>query len=150
MATKMRITGAAEIAALLKQMPDRVSQRVVENALRAGARVIAAEARENVPVDTGELRDSITVAVSKWEGRRRKRDEGVVFVGFKSPASRRAHLTEFGTVNQPAQPFMRPALDAKGAEAVERIGKIMGNGVEREAARLAANHYDHRGRRRRR
>ncbi len=40
-----------------------------------------------------------------------------VIIGFKRPASRRAHLIEFGTMHAKAQPFMRPAADEKASEA---------------------------------
>lgn len=128
----VHVKGAKELEALLKRLPERVAKRVVNNGLRAGARIIRDDAKARVPVDTGELQDSITVATVR----------GKVKVGFKPPASRRAHLTEFGTENQAAQPFMRPALDSRGTDAIKKIGEVMGKGVEKEARAIAGGKID--------
>lgn len=122
----IHVKGAKELEALLKKLPGKVAKRVVNNGLRAGARLIRDEAKAKVPVNTGKLRDSITVATVK----------GKVKVGFKPPESRRAHLTEFGTEFQPAQPFMRPAIDTKATEAIKKIGEVMGKGVAKEAGKV--------------
>ena len=37
-----------------------------------------------------------------------------------------------------AEPFLRPALDEGGDEAIRKIGQTMGKGVEREARALAS------------
>ena len=131
----VKIRGAAEMERLLKLLPERVAERVTKNALRAGARVIRDEAKDRVPVDTGDLRDSVVVR-SPTRGQR-KRGAALVVVGFEKPVSRRAHLTEFGTQHQPAQPFLRPAVDEGGNKAIDAIGKNMGRGIDREAKKLA-------------
>lgn len=123
---RVAVRGAKELEALLKKLPAKVAKRVVNNGLRAGARIIRDEMKAGVPVDTGELRDSIRVATVK----------GQVKVGFEPPASRRAHLTEFGTEFQPAQPFARPAIDARGPDAIRKIGEVMGKGIAKEAGKV--------------
>lgn len=123
----VHVKGAAELERLLKQLPGKVAKRVTNNGLRAGARIIRDEMKDRVKVVTGELQDSITVATVKGE----------VKVGFTKPASRRAHLLEYGTETQRAQPFGRPAIDAKATDAIKKIGEIMGKGVEREAGKIA-------------
>lgn len=120
------VRGAKELEALLKRLPPKVAKRVVNNGLRAGARVIRDEAKARVPKLTGQLEKGIVVATVKGE----------VKVGFKPPVSRRAHFTEYGTETQPAQPFMRPAIDTKGPEAIRKIGEVMGKGVEKEAGKI--------------
>lgn len=47
-------------------------------------------------------------------------------------------FTEYGTPHVPARPFMRPALDSKAQQAIQIVGRELMQGVEREAARLAA------------
>lgn len=48
-----------------------------------------------------------------------------------------AFFLERGTVDTPPEPFLRPAWDAQGGQAaIERIGKELGEGIEREAANL--------------
>ena len=133
MATNFTLQGAPELEKLLKQMPERLAKNVTTNGLRAGARVIAKGMKQRVPVRTGELRDSIVVSSAKKATKNRSN----VVVGFKTPTSRRAHLTEFGTEKAPAQPFIRPTIDQDGSEAIAEIGKVMAKGVAREAAALA-------------
>lgn len=68
------------------------------------AKNAADRAKQLVPVDTGDLQDSI---------------EGVVdfdrrgFVGRVDAHDFKAKWIEFGTVRRPARPFLRPALEAE-------------------------------------
>lgn len=128
------IKGAAEMERLLKELGPRVASRVGDQALRAATKPIIAEAKRLVPVRTGKLRDSI---ISRVERKRKDDSERVVLIGFKPPASRRAHLTEFGTSKSAAKPFMRPALDAKAGEALNEMGRVMARGLTREAEKMA-------------
>jgi HK97 gp10 family phage protein len=73
-----------------------------------GVEIIADEARRLVPVDTGELQDSIEVIV---EG------NTVSLVA----GTDHALPVEFGTIKMAAQPYMRPALDTKESEALQAI-----------------------------
>ena len=132
---KIGISGAAEMDALLKQLAPDVAVNIGRRATRAGAEVIADEARRLVPVDTGELRDSIAVDVPTAK---RQRGETVrALVGFLNPTSGRAHLTEFGTSKLAARPFMRPAMDAKAGDALDGMAKVLASGIIAAAKRLA-------------
>jgi HK97 gp10 family phage protein len=133
-----RIKDAREIERVLKQLPDKLSEQAFVNALRAGARIIVRDAQHRVPVFSGALRDAITVR--KATKKMQRRGAGNVVIGFKKPESRRAHLTEFGTSSQPAQPFMRPAIDSKGAAAIDAIGEKLGREVESKAEKLAGSY----------
>lgn len=127
------VTGYKELERVLKQLPDALAKRVVLNGLRAGGRVLVKGMKERAPVRTGELAASPVVTTAG----KATRGKGHAVIGFRKPTSRRVHLTEFGTENAPAQPFIRPTLDEDGAEAIKKIGEIMGRGVEREARKLA-------------
>ena len=129
---QINIQGLRELDAALAELPNRVAKRVAGNAVRAGARVIAADARQRVPVDTGELKRSITVRA----GKRKRRGVLTALVGFLRPTSRYAHLVEFGTSHSSGKPLMRPALDGSGAQAVEKVKENLRAGIEREAAKL--------------
>lgn len=130
MVERIQIKGLRELDAALRKLNERTAARVTGNALAAGGRVIRDEARLAVPIDTGELHDAIVV-------RRARGRAGQVFVGFLKPTSRRAHLTEFGTSKASPRPFMRPALAAGARAAINAIGRMLGRGIEREAAKLA-------------
>lgn len=72
--------------------------------MRAVNEVFADEARRLCPVDSGELRDSITAT------------EG----GFGATAPYAA-LVELGTSKTAAQPFLRPALDSVRQPALSQL-----------------------------
>lgn len=131
-----RIEGAAEMERLLKELGPEVANKVGRQAVRAGARAIAEEAKRLVPVDTGALRDSIVVkTLGEGEGFREAKVQAVI--GFEKPASRRAHLTEFGTARAAARPFLRPAMDSKAGEALDEMGRVLAKGITREAEKMA-------------
>lgn len=134
MKVEWKLEGAKEMEALLKKLGPAVASKVVRSATRAGAQVVAAEAKRLVPVRTGELGAAITV-VQVGEDDVNLRAESRV--GFFKPTSRRAHLTEFGTAKAAAKPFLRPALDAKAGEAIQEMAKVTGKGIAREARKLA-------------
>jgi HK97 gp10 family phage protein len=127
------IRGAREVENLLRQLPEKAAKRVTTNALKAGARVLVKGIKARARKRTGELARSpvVTSAAKVTDGR------GLVSIGFRTPVSRRVHLTEFGTEHSPAQPFIRPTLDQDATVAVKAIGENIGKGVVREARRLA-------------
>lgn len=144
MADLKNMKGGAELQKFLDQLPAKVEANVMRAALRAGAKVIEEEAKRNVPVDSGDLRDSIRVST------RSKR--GTVTASVKAGNKKAWYwrFVEFGTaahsidgkkggplsfnglftrsVMHPgarAKPFMRPALDAKANEALEAVGQAI-------------------------
>jgi len=149
------VIGSKELEALLKKLPERVAEKVTLGALRTGGRVIAKAARDSVraspAVDSGMLEKSITTRTRK--SGRAKSAPKIVSVGVarktamvvrkgrkkatKASPARYAHLVEFGTENMPAEPFLRPAVELKGEEAIKRIMEALGRGVDREARKLA-------------
>ena len=111
-----------QLAALTQGFADEE----LRGALRAGGEIIAEEARRLAPVDTGTLKNSITVmddrdariygkvnlpAMSVYVGPVGSTDDGDVYY---------AKFQEFGTIRNAAQPFMRPAIASKRPEA-ERL-----------------------------
>lgn len=126
------VFGDKAIEDLLRKLPEKVAQRVTVNALRAGGRIVAKGMQQRVPVKTGKLKRSITVS----SARKATKSQAHVVVGFRKPTSRRAHLTEFGTENARAQPFIRPTLEQDGEKVVRQIGENMGKGIVREAVKM--------------
>ena len=81
---------------------------------QAGAEVYRQAAAERAPVRTGRLAESVVVGEVEMEGW-----TAVVPVGPSAESHRSfiGRFQEYGTVHQPAQPWMRPA----GDESVDRI-----------------------------
>ena len=67
--SNVHIKGGAELNKFLQQLPAKIEQSVLRGALRAGANVVMAEAKANVPVESGQLRDGLKVSTSSRRGR---------------------------------------------------------------------------------
>lgn len=150
------VIGAAELSKLLTELPEKVEGKVVLASLRSGARIISAEARRklraNPSIDSGALEKRVSTRTRKRRSDRKSAPK-VVSVGVSRGAdvvvlkrggksrkvtpARYAHLVEFGTQNMRAEPFLRPALDEKGPQAIAKVMEMMARGVEREARKMA-------------
>ena len=95
---------------VLNHLPD-----AIEAALEAIGLTAESYAKENCPVDTGRLRNSITHAV---EG-------DAVYIGTNVEY---APYVELGTSRMPARPFLGPAAENHGEEYKELFESAMKNG----------------------
>ncbi len=123
--SNFKIEGAKELNKALGSFTKDIEQKIAKQAVRAGANVIAKEARLLAPMGlTGTLKRSIkVVARSKRTG---DAVASVVTRSGKKYTLRNmnawyAGMVEFGTSKNPARPFLRPALDSKGPEAIKAI-----------------------------
>lgn len=94
---------------VLKTLPKNIQKNVMTGAIRASANVVRDEARRLVPKDTRNLEKSI-VSIQ-----RKALNGEIIFSVTPSKGDRYdgwyAHFIEFGTINQAAQPFLRPAFE---------------------------------------
>lgn len=146
--SEIHIKGLAAMQKMLDTIPAKIEASIMRGALRAGARVIEAEAKSNVPVKNGILRESIrvtgrirgrTVTASIKAGGKTKSGDAwyARFVEFGTAAhfiqGKNGGWLSFGglfikSVQHPGakpSPFMRPALDAKSQEAVLTVGNYI-------------------------
>jgi len=137
MAKNVNVSGLKELNRTLEQLPRKLQDQAVKNAMAAGARKIRDEAKNLVPVRTGTLKENIVVSRTVKKGGKRRSLKGSVVIGIKDEARFYAHLIEFGTSQTSAQPFLRPAFDAKHDEALQVIGKKIGDQVEKKARKLS-------------
>lgn len=150
--TEFKITGGREIAQLLREMPRQYARKGLVESFRAGAKIVADEARLQAGAKITEAFASDIVVARPNAGQRNTRGQGdvVVVVGFRTARrrSRLAHIFEFGTADRYgkdghftgriiARPFFRPAIDAKGAEAIGVIAKRTAENLEIIATQLA-------------
>jgi HK97 gp10 family phage protein len=127
-----RVEGLDQLRGNLKRLQDAASGAELGNAIRPGLEVIGALARRRVPVDTGELRDSMRVdldevgestasgSVSFGTDHARRIEYG--FLG-KDKLGRRYH--------QPPRPYLRPAFDEGRDGAVGAIASRLTGGIRR-------------------
>jgi len=94
----------------IKSVEDAISK-----ALEASALVVEGDAKNLAPVDTGNLRNSITHEV---EGKEARVGTNVEYAPF----------VELGTVKMAAQPYLNPALEKNKGN----IKKIFADAIRRE------------------
>ena len=87
---------------------------VNEEALTEALEIICAAAKQNAPVDTGTLRDSIRI---------RKRRRGNTVMGTVGSSLDYAPPIEFGTSKMEAQPYLYPAIKNNRARVREIFAK---------------------------
>lgn len=147
MMSEIHVRGLADLQKFLDQLPAKLETNVMRGALRAGANVIKNEAKQNAPVQDGDLKASIRVSA------RIDRQRGAVVASVKAGDKKAwyAHIIEFtgakahkiyarkgsalafaggrySSVNHPgmqARPFLRPALDARAQDAVVAAGNYI-------------------------
>jgi HK97 gp10 family phage protein len=113
------------IDALKRRLVDEIPKDVraaLEAAMIESATMIVAGARLRVPVETGELRDTVRHGGVKV-GKR-----GGLYVPITAGERTRngyntARIVEFGTIDTPAQPFLLPAYRVNRRRAVARMRK---------------------------
>jgi len=140
----IRVKGLADLNKFLQQLPAKVEQSVLRGALRAGANVVMAEAKANVPVDSGQLRDGLKVSTSSRRGRVTAKVKATGKHAFIAPwleygtaahkiTAKKGKGLFFGGlfvkgVQHPGsrpKPFMRPALDGRAQDAVVAAAQYM-------------------------
>lgn len=149
MKVDVKVQGLNQLAKRISQLDNRVSGRIGRKATAAGARIIRDEAKSNVPVDTGQLKDNIVV--KKLRGPKGKFNYGVGLIAKEykrtnNKTNRRkgivgqsywrnnayyGYMVEFGTVKMQAQPFLRPAFEAKKTAAAERIEDVLKTEIDK-------------------
>jgi HK97 gp10 family phage protein len=87
----------------------------IEAIVEKYAGLIEEEAKTLVPVRTGALRDSITTHLN-----------GLVAEVTAGEGLTYGHLIEYGTRGRPAQPYLRPAIEAYADEFVRAIAAAVG------------------------
>lgn len=128
MRVTFKVEGLKELERALLQLKTATAKRLMRKVLMAAAQPVADDAYGLAPDDPStqgrDLKASIGVGtqLSKRQRRlaRRMSRSGVeVYVG--AGAMPHAHLQEFGTVNHPAHPFMRPAWDSNKDGVMESV-----------------------------
>lgn len=130
MKTTVKVEGLRDLGAALQELGADVARRVVFAAALSAAQVVRKEASQRAPrsaaphrvgrggpvVQPGNLAKGIatkrlkrSAGKAEYEVRWKAKKKGDPFYGL---------FQEFGTANQPAQPFMRPAFEATKEQAL--------------------------------
>ncbi|HEX7119398.1 MAG TPA: HK97-gp10 family putative phage morphogenesis protein [Longimicrobiales bacterium] len=118
------LAGFEELNEALRSVGDRATGKILRNAAEKGAEVIRDEAKRLAPKDTGALAEGIDVEVHRTQQGRAQ---------FNIAPARKewyGRLIELGTEKMAAQPFLRPALDAKADEAAKAVEDALFDALE--------------------
>lgn len=92
----------------LAKLSGPFKEKLARSMAVAGGTILRDEAKQNAPVDTGLLQDSIYLA---FKDDRSNGMQIVYSVSWNSRTAPHGHLIEFGTYKMAAKPFLRPAYD---------------------------------------
>lgn len=146
-------TDLSHLEKQLKSLPRVVARRVVTNATRKGANVIAREMRKRAPVreatgnpgvdlkrnKSGEFPRTPGFLKKNIRSKKQKNQPGNHGAHFKIGPVGYAYyglMIEGGTVNMPPRPWMRPAFDAKASEAADVVMDGFWTELEKQLAKL--------------
>jgi HK97 gp10 family phage protein len=159
MKVDLKLTGVNGVLETLKSLPPEVVSKSggpVKAALRKGARVILNEAKRNLQratanastegaiYSTGLLLKNLVVTRGKKptgaNGERylvRVRRKSYQRKGKSVTTLATANMLEYGSAKQPAEPWIRPAFQAKAEEAIRTTEAELVRQVDRVVKRLA-------------
>lgn len=137
-AIKVEIQGLKELEKKLLEMSPKLARNGLRAAVSAGARVVAAEAKKNVPVDSGTLKRAIYTKQIREESGNTQQTfyVGARFGKREQSKNRDAYyfpFVEFGTAKMAARPFMRPAFESTKDQAAEAIKDKLAQRIEQLA-----------------
>lgn len=138
--TGLAIEGLPELIKALDALPKATARNTLKRVLTKAAKPILDAMEAKAPRDTGWTAGSIAISGSLNPANRRdQKKEGKMFaeVYVGSTRGSAAILQEYGTVNQPAHPYMRPSWDGTQNEALAIIEAELKTEIEKSAARYA-------------
>lgn len=116
----LRFEGMDEIISNISNVIDRTNGKEVKEVYLKAGMTLRNKARDNAPVVTGKLRESIFAA-------RGDQGKSNVLVGVNYKIAPHAHLVEYGTVKTEKHPYLRPAI----TESASEMRNIIVSGLQR-------------------
>jgi HK97 gp10 family phage protein len=133
---EVEVKGLDDLETKLKELGDKLAKKHLRKALRAGGKVLQEAIVERAPVATGEtpeghdpgtLRDSVRPRISLSS----VKEEGKVSIG-PGKSGWYGKFSEFGTRNEPARPWIRPAFDSSAQSALDAFVDALKQGLQDE------------------
>jgi len=137
--TRVKLSGFRELDHALAQLPKAVARNTLRRIGKEALEPMAAIAAARAPVDEGNL--ALSIAVSEQRTRRASRggrDPKTSIEIAMGPAGGfsalpYASFVEFGTVDTPAQPYMRPAFDQEAEATIKRLQESLAKEITKAA-----------------
>ena len=136
----MRLEGYREADRALGQLPKRTGKASLRRALKKTIGIFVEVAKSLAPVLTGDLRLKIG-AGTKLSRRQRRAMRGqrrsTVEIYAGPEASSKAIVQEFGSDDNPPQPYMRPAWDRTWRKMLDALKANIWADIRKTVERLA-------------
>lgn len=151
MGVSIKLEGIGDVDKALKALEqefgDKMAQsKVLVPAVREALKPVLAQAKANAPKDGGDLERSLIIEARRPTRRDRRSKyvtqtdtviaavttasgKKLAKMGIKSDA--RAIAQEFGTAHNPAQPYLRTALESNAQTTVTNLAGILARRIER-------------------
>ena len=115
----------------LKQFPTNIQKNVMTGAVRAGAKVVGDEVKQNVPIDSGNLKKSIGIV------KRRTKNKSIIMFSVTPRKGGKydgwyGKFLEFGTSKMNAVPFMRPAYENQSNQSIKATKEYLAKRIDKE------------------
>lgn len=135
----VKMEGLRELDDALGELPKATAKATLRRVLKKAAEPLRRHAEQLAPKLSGALATSIAVGtkLTRRQARMARKAPKSTVEMFIGPNNAAAVPQEFGTHDQRAQPFMRPAWDAEQDTVLVEISTELGGEIERTAARLA-------------
>lgn len=121
---KVEIDGADKIVKELKAMEEDAADVLMKGA-KAGGQIALADARQNCPVDTGALKQSLDLTEMKAT-----KTKATVKVDYDKSLQYGTHV-ELGARGRPGNPFLRNAVDKNINQINDEIVSVISKAVGR-------------------
>lgn len=130
----VRVEGLRDLDAALGQLPRATGKNVLRRVALARLEPMADAMRQKVPVDSGDLKDSVTVTT---KNPKQNRKQSTVEAHAGPGRHPQAHLREFGGDRNPPAPYVRPAWDGGKNALLDGIKDDLWEAIEKAAQRVA-------------
>lgn len=140
MRVTVKVEGLKDLDRALGELPRAAGKAVLRRVARKALEPFDKAWRAKAPHLTGQLEESggIGTKLTKRQARlNRKRDDKSSIEMFSGPNNPAAVPQEFGTVDQSAQPFMRPAWKQTQNQTLDLVKDGLGTEIAATAARIA-------------
>lgn len=135
----VKVEGLAQLDQALGQLKESTAKNVLRRTGRKALEPMDAEWRQRAPHLTGALEESGGVGSKLTRSQRQEHERESFVEVFAGPGPNpQAIQQEFGNVNHPPQPFMRPAWEATKDDALRIVAETLGAEIAASAKRAAA------------
>lgn len=141
-AITISISGLKDLDRALGELPKTTGKatlrRVGISALQPFDKAWRANAERNRLTGALDSSGGVGTKLTRRQARQQKRVDDKAFVEvYAGPNNPAAVPAEFGTVDQGARPFVRPAWDATAGKTLEIVATELGTEIDKSAKRLA-------------